>query len=390
MHARQDDMTPSPEMLTVEVATTLEHAEAAREDWDALAVAARCPYGAPGWLLEWWRCARPAGAELRVVLVRGDDGLIAVAPLFAQSRADMTSYAFLCSDITAQIEPVCVPGSEAVAAESIAHALAAMSPPVHALTFAGAHEDSIWPSLLAGAWPSRRRAWLHRRLPIPAPRMRLSGMTPDAWLSSKSSNFRQQMRRGRRQLEEQGARWRRTERDDELDRDIAELARLHHSRWDSRGGSGAMKPGVEEMLRAAGRDLLARGRFHLHVIDVGDRAISAHLFIEAGGVLSYWLGGFDDEWARYRPALLSVLDAVEHAMERGEAAVDLGPGAQPYKYRFADDEVQLEWITLVPRGRAYPLVRLRLLPMELRWALSRRLSGDLKQRLQRIVRRGQR
>jgi len=79
-------------------------------------------------------------------------------------------------------------------------------------------------------------------------------------------------------------------------------------------------------------------------------SISAHLFARAGGTCAYWLGGFDDRWAACRPSVQVLVAAIEAAIESGDEWFELGPGAQQYKYRFADSEESVEWLTLRPAG----------------------------------------
>jgi len=101
------------------------------------------------------------------------------------------------------------------------------------------------------------------------------------------------------------------------------------------------------MLKLAGREL-GDGRFRLLSIDVDGVSISAHLFVRAGGTNAYWLGGFDDRFAACRPAIQVLAAAVEEGIERGDDCLELGPGGQDYKYRLADSEEGLQWVTLTP------------------------------------------
>ena len=140
-------------------------------------------------------------------------------------------------------------------------------------------------------------------------------------------------------------------------RGLAEFARLHYGRWDPRGGSGALNPGVERMLEDVAGELLDEGRFRLFTIDIDGHTISAQLFVAAGGEVRYWLGGFDPEWANRGPGNQAIFAAIEDAIARGEQRFDLGPGAQEYKRRIADGEDVLESLTLVTRPSRYPLVR---------------------------------
>ncbi len=73
--------------------------------------------------------------------------------------------------------------------------------------------------------------------------------------------------------------------------------------------------------------------------------------------------------------------------ERGDQRVDLGPGAQDYKYRLADSEDLLEWVTLVPPGRRYVLGRAALSPVQLRYAVTQRLTPEQKEKLRGAVAR---
>jgi CelD/BcsL family acetyltransferase involved in cellulose biosynthesis len=161
-----------------------------------------------------------------------------------------------------------------------------------------------------------------------------------------AKSFRQQVRRAGRRLEEAGAVLRASS-GEQLDGALDALSRLHHARWEARGGSRALNPRVEDMLKLAAREL-DDSRLRLLSIDVDGASISAHLFVRAGGTCAYWLGGFDDRWAACRPAVQVLAAAIEAAIEAGDDWFELGPGAQQYKYRFADSEESVEWLTLRP------------------------------------------
>jgi CelD/BcsL family acetyltransferase involved in cellulose biosynthesis len=132
-------------------------------------------------------------------------------------------------------------------------------------------------------------------------------------------------------------------------------------------------------------ELLSEHRFRLWSIEVDGRTISSHIFVGAGRHLSYWLGGFDEAWGAQKPAMQSLLSAVEHAWKRGDEAVDFGHGAQPYKYRLADGDTSVTWVTVVPLNRRYLRSRLHLLPKQTFRDVSKRLPDSYKERLRKIV-----
>jgi CelD/BcsL family acetyltransferase involved in cellulose biosynthesis len=216
------------------------------------------------------------------------------------------------------------------------------------------------------------------------PTVSLTGAGYEDWFESRSANFRQQMRRDRRGLERAGTTFRLTTVAEDLKPDIADFAQLHRSRW---GPDRAISDSVVDMLMEAGEQLLPGLRFRLWSLAVGGRAISSHILLAAGGEVSYWLGAFDEGWARYRPGLQALLPAIEHAWRIGDRRLDLGPGDEHYKRRLADTSRSVEWWDVVPSGIRMPRTPAQLVPWSMRQALSARLSPVAKNRLRRALRR---
>jgi CelD/BcsL family acetyltransferase involved in cellulose biosynthesis len=355
--------------------------------WDRLAVESRLPYCSPGWLLPWWQHVAPKDAVLRVVVALDGDELVGIAPFYARRWiGGVGRYGLLGTDnLSSRVEPLARAGAVEQAASTFAHTLAEARPAPGSIRFEGLPADSPWPRLLAGAWPGAGRPFIHVEVAVPAPVVNLEGDF-ESWMDSKSANFRQQMRSSRRKLEQAGAVFRTAGSQEEVTAGLAEFERLHRARWSHRGGSAALKPGVMEMLRDAGHALVEAGRFRLDSIDVDGRSISSQLFLSAGGETGYWLGGFDEEFAAQRPSMLALLAAVETGFERGEARLDLGPGGQRYKYRLADSEDRLQWLTLIPPGRYRRRAMALFTPRRVRYAITRRISARTKARVRRLLR----
>ena len=352
-------------------------------EWDRLAVDAGLPYCAPGWLMAWWRHVAPKGARLRVVVAREGDRLVGVAPFYATPwRAGLWTWSLLATDLSSRIEPLAEP--EAV--QEIARALAAGAPPPARIDLDGVPVDSPWPTVLRSAGPGGRHAWHFRKPAVPAPVVPLAGGTVDEWLRTRSSNFRQQMRRARRKLEKDGGTFRVAGAPEEIERDLVHFERLHNARWDWRGGSSALPPGALEMLADAGR-ALGPERFQLVSLEIDGKVINSHLFLSAGREISYWNGGFDDDFASYKPSLVGLVEAIRMGLAQGRTRFDLGPGAQEYKSRFSDQHDEVIWQSLMPRGARYVLARGLYAPAQLRYELAHRLTSTQKQQLKRLLRR---
>jgi CelD/BcsL family acetyltransferase involved in cellulose biosynthesis len=369
--------------LVSELVTDVRALDSLRAQWDELAIICRRPYCAPAWMLAWWHHAAPPTALLRVVAAFEGDSLVAVAPLWLEpGRLGRARYRVLGAGTAARLEPLARPGLEAAAAAAFVTVLAGSSPRAGSLTFEDLPTSSPWPELLARAWGASAGRGINHGDRVAAPAATLRGESLEEWLASKSGNFRQQVRRARRQLDAAGARFR-VSTEPELSRDLRSLARLHYARWSERGGSTALDADVERMLEAAGKELLPSGRFRLWCLDRDDETISVQAFVGAGRELSYWLGGFDDRHAAQRPGLLTLVVALGDALARGEDRLDLGPGGQDYKYRLADCEEQLERVDLILPGASAPLVRTRLRASRAARTVFRRLP----ERVRRLLRR---
>jgi CelD/BcsL family acetyltransferase involved in cellulose biosynthesis len=358
--------------------------------WDALALAARQPLAAPGWLLAWWRQAAPEGALLRVVVLEDEDGsLVGIAPFFVQpGNAWRQDYRLLGGPLTQRREPLVPPGRERELAAATAATIATANPRPSIVDLEAIAAASSWPELLAAAYPGALTPRVVRRLVLSAPTVTLDAPNFETWLGSRSSNFRQQIRRARRQLADAGGRVRLGD-SASLYADVDSFLRLHHARWETRGGSGIPRRTAELLLDAA-ESLGAGDRLRLWIVELGEQAIGAGLFVAGGGEIAYVNGGFDEAHSRLKPVLLAIAAAIEDGFARGEDRLDLGGGPQPYKLRFADADDPITWASLRVRDLRYPLTRAQLLKQDVRWwarVALYRLPAEHRDRLRDLRRR---
>lgn len=373
-------------MTTSELIEDAAHLETLANQWDQLAVAAGEPFRSPHWMLPWWEHASPPGAQLRVVAVSDGDTLVGLAPLYREpGRSTVSRYRFLSAPAALRTGPLVRPGREADVMAEFCRVLGPVDPPADLITLDGVSTSEAWPQQMCSDWPGTRPPRLLHDIARPAPWLDLTGSTYEGWLAAKSKNFREQMRRRRRKLDKMGASFRLTEDEADLERDLDSFIRLHHARWKERGGSGVLSNAVERMLPVVARRLLPEGRFRLWTLEVDEQAISSHLFVAAGGELSYWLGGFDEEWSAQQPSLQVLITAIEDAWARDDRRVDLGGGGQAYKYRLADSVEMLEWSYFVPRGPRYARARADLLPTLTKRAVLARIPDGSKDRVKRAL-----
>jgi CelD/BcsL family acetyltransferase involved in cellulose biosynthesis len=358
--------------------------------WDELAVDSAKPYCAPAWMRSWWLHASPVGSVLRLMLIFDGGELVGVLPFFAdRSTGVLDRYRVLGAGCSSRVDLLARRGMETRVLSAWASTLKNADPEPDVVMFEGIPSDSPWPALLAEEWPGRS-ASLIRRFDQPAPSVRLQDRTYDEWFSSKSRNFRQSMRRSLRSFQREGGSFRLVSNPDELERSLRAFSDLHHRRWNWRGGSGVLNERIERMLAAVGEQLVGGGRLRLWTMEVRGQVVSSHLFLSAGMETAYWLGGFDDDWARLHPSALTILTAIEHAFSAGDRRLDLGTGAQEYKLRFSDEADDILWTMVVPAGPRSMIARTQLLPQRVRLTVARRLPPGIKRSIRRVRRRAAR
>ena len=357
--------------------------------WDALAAEAGRPFCAPAWMLAWWREGRGGDARLRVVLALDADGaLVGVGPFFAQvGPLRLAEYRLLGAGFCHRIGPLARGGRERDVATAIAAGLADASPPVASVVFEGVDATDPWPELIADGWVAARggrRPRLRTDVTMDAPSIELDA-DYEAWMARRQRSFRKESRRVARRLAEEGVRGRLTNEPAAIEA----LLRLHHARWEERGGSNvggeAQRVAVE-----ASRLLDDERRLAVALLEGPDGPIAAELVLRAGDAVVFWTGGFDPAWSKLAPGTQAMLLALEAAAAAGVRAADLGGGAHEYKWRMSDGNRPLAWRTLFPLGRRYPAIRLRLAPKHARFAvraLARRLPEGRQAQLRRLLRR---
>jgi CelD/BcsL family acetyltransferase involved in cellulose biosynthesis len=310
-----------------------------------------------------------------------------LAPLFClRAGGGVDELHFLGWQTSVRGEPLAAPGREDEVASAFVDAIRRMRPRIELVLFEGVPTRSRWPLRLQEAWPGKG-PYKHRAYPTIAPTLDLTGRDYEGWFASRPSHFRQEARRRRRHLEQRGAEFFLAETAEEVVDALDAFFRLHLSRWQGRGGSRVLNEKVQAMLLDAALALVPETRFRIWTIRAEGEVISAHIFVAAGGEVAYWLGGFDEAWAKLGPAIQTVLKALEHAWAHGDTRMDFGAGAQEYKYSFAESQDVLESVIIAPRSARFPLTRLQLMPRLAREALSTRMSPELRDRLNRLRRR---
>ena len=350
--------------------------------WARLADETRQSFGHPAWLLPYWNRTKQPPAFLRILIAEESDQVKAVVPLFGERTAVGIRYRFLGANVSPTVDVVAHHDDADRIAPFLATALASLEPAAHALLFDGTSSESPWPRLLERNWVGGAKA--NVAYDMPCPTVNIAGLTFDQWFASKSRNFRQKMRQQMRRLDERGITFSRVDSEHDWGTQIEQFAQLHRSNWKERGGSGVVVSGVPDMLIDAAKELAPLGQMFIHRLDLGHRPVGIAVFLRSGPELTYWLGGFDDEFAEFQPGIMVLFDAIRQAFDQGGLRFGLGPGAQQYKLRFSDATTRVEWWTLAPASALSRLQVVHYLSDVVRTRAAESLSPGAKRRLKRL------
>ncbi len=305
------------------------------------------PYCAPGWMLAWAEGAG-IGGEVRIAVGREGDRIVGVLPLIGRRLplGARARYELLGSGIGARIEPL----AEAAARDAVAAAsgelLAELDPPLGVLELHGIDPDAGWGERIARSYPGGAR--LIRESHLQAAVLEFGEARGyDAWLQAKSRHFRKHAGRDRRRFLRTGE-LRIAATAAELERAVTEFPALHLERFRDRGRSNLDYPRMPAQLEAAA-ERLGPDRLRAAMAFVDDEVVAVDFFVRAGDATASWNGGWRQEHADLRPGSVALMAAIEDAIESGVREVDLGPGAHPWKERFATRTAPVVSERIVPR-----------------------------------------
>jgi CelD/BcsL family acetyltransferase involved in cellulose biosynthesis len=307
--------------------------DAARADWTRLGEASGNLFSTWEWATVWWRHLG-GGRPLHLVAARDDaGGIAALLPLYLERERPLRVLRFVGHGPADRLVPVCAPADRALAAEALGEALAGRIGGWHVAIADRLPGEEGWPELLGGRL-LRREA---------SPVLANEGGGWDAFLASRSKNFREQVRRRERKLGKAHELSYRLTRDaEELERDYATLVQLHHARW---GAGSSSFAGVREAMHLDfARLALERGWLRLWTLELDGRAAAAWLGFRFGGAEWYYQAGRDPELEREAVGFVLMAHTIREALNDGVDEYRLLLGGEAYKDRFATADPGLDTV----------------------------------------------
>jgi CelD/BcsL family acetyltransferase involved in cellulose biosynthesis len=309
-----------------------------RERWDALAPATANVFSTREWAEIWWRHFGAGRTPAVSLVADGAQAPLALLALAREQRGGLRLARFLGHGVADELGPVCAPADLPAA--------------LRALREACAGDDLLLAERLAGRGDLRTLGGtVVRSESSPVIALAQEGGW-EGYLSARSANFRQQVRRRARRLPRALELRYRLSDPGTLARDLDALIALHSARWQgrSRAFAGAAGRFHREFTRLAAE----RGWLRLWLAESRGRPVAAWYGFRFAGVESFYQSGRDPALERDGVGAAILEHSIREAFADGMREYRLLRGDEAYKRRYASFDPQVR--TLAVPGR--PLGRL--------------------------------
>lgn len=336
--------------ITVRCISDVAQFAALQSEWnDLLRASARDnPFLTWEWLYAWWMQFGSA-RRLRLIVVRSNETLIAIAPLRLVtsplpwfSRLEFLGTGAAGSDY---LDLIVRRGCEPQVLTSIAAFLVAQRltvrlshlPPASLGAQLGTRlTDSGWTRAIADDGV--------------CPIVQLGGHTFDSFLATLGASHRANIRRRLRALERQfDVSFTRIASHEERREMLAALAQFHSRRYQERGGSTAFStPAIRIFHEDATRRALDRGWLQMYALRLDGQIAAVMYGFSRGGRFYFYQHGYDHQHSDWSVGLVLMALTVRAAIDDGVDEFDMLWGTESYKALWAQETRVLQRVDLFP------------------------------------------
>ena len=310
----------------------------AKHEWTDLAQAGGDIFSTWEWASIWWR--HFGAGELDLTGCRGEDGeLLAILPLFRRRIGPLRVTRLVGYPVGSRAHPVCAPSNRTSAALGLIAALKQQKTDL--FIGEGLPEDEHWAEQLPGTTV----------VSVPSPTLLLTPFeTWDDYLETRSSNFRQDIRRKERKLlrDNNDVVYRLATDRDRLESDVDAFFALHADRWTT--GSSLLETSRIAFHREFARIAFDRGWLRLWFLELAGEPAAAWYGFRFGEVETYYQAGRAPAHADGSLGVVLLAHTIREALGGGVDEYRFGPGGSSYKYRFTDTDPGLRTV-LIPTTR---------------------------------------
>jgi CelD/BcsL family acetyltransferase involved in cellulose biosynthesis len=307
-----------------------------RHDWSRLARRAGNVFSTWEWADSWHRHLGFDSKLAIAAALRATGETAALLPVCVARERPVRLMRFVGYGLSDQLGPISAPADRAAAAAALRqHVTDAVG---NAGLFLG---ERLW-------GPERMASELGAVTVVraPSPVLPVEGRSFDDYLSSRSRNFRDQVRRRERKLRRQFKLvFRLTDDPATLDTDMRTLMRLHALRW-SNGESGAFAAQRRPFHLEFSRRALENGWLRLWTMELDDVPVAAWYGFRYAGVETFYQSGRDPGLERENVGFVLLCHTIRSAFQDGMKEYRFGLGGEPYKSRFTEHDPGLDTVAL--------------------------------------------
>jgi CelD/BcsL family acetyltransferase involved in cellulose biosynthesis len=325
----------APASLRVDLVTDPAEFLALEPAWRALAE--RCPDATVFQTWEWnraWWAAFGQHRQLFVVVARAGERVAGIAPLTRRRVGPLRLLEFLGagrSDYPNFLVEVGAGALEALLAALRARADAWEVLWLRDLVLPEGEPERLRAAVRSVGLDGTIRPWDR------APYLALEGSW-EGYLARRSSNFRSDLKRKRRRLEEAGPVTIERYCDPAgVGRGLGEAAEIERRSWKQAAGSARMVEAAgRQFFQTAAAALAGAGKTDLWLLRCGEPAVAFYLnFTDPGGV-RYYSGTYRSDFQAMSPGKVLMAEVIRAAFAEGPAVFDFLRGEEAYKATWTD------------------------------------------------------
>jgi CelD/BcsL family acetyltransferase involved in cellulose biosynthesis len=322
--------------VQVEVIDAVKELSDFTSEWLAAAEQMRCitPFQLPYWQLCWWR--HFGSGELHTLVLREGGSIAGILPAFLHPWNGRRQVTLIGSGISDYLDPPVLPQF----GNAVTCALAS-----HLETWAD-WEICDWQDLSSSTplaeMSSARGLRVSVASDVPCAVLSLPVSLHEFW-AARGKELRRNVIRYRKKAEAKFSVNFEVSCDSRPDL-LTILIALHEARWHSRGEAGMIAANRSGgFLREVTGELAKQGLLRWFVLRFDTRVTAIILALVYRGAVSFYLNGFDPEFARFSPGQILLAECLRHSLQQGWRKWDMLRGNENYK---------TEWgAELIPKSR---------------------------------------
>jgi len=312
----------------IDIITDINLLPVLKPSWDALADLQKSPLLQFDWFVT---CAETIHAEdsLRVVVVRRNEDVVAIAPFCLNKRVGVPTLELMGSSVLH--EPSAMLYADQDSLNQLLQAVIDLGFPLMMLRLP---DDPVLHAGLTAM--NKKRGIVLRKKTAPSAFLALPSNW-DSFLGSLSSNRRYDFRRKRKCLEKSGKVTTRivSPTPAELPALLQQALLVEDRSWKGREGSSLLKkPALQAFFQRYLDNACAEGIVRLCYIDIDDRPISMHIALQSHQAFWVLKLGYDATLAKCSPGAQLAMDTIEYSVQQGLAR---------YEYLGSEEAWQQAW-----------------------------------------------